>query len=535
MFRKATFMALMLCLALVIPGSLAQEGGSELVIGHHQTPSDFNPLATIQGVQQLYARYVFSKLVTFTPAGPDQELIGDLAESWTFSEDGTEFTFALREGVTWQDGEPFTAEDVVFTFEYLLSPDSGATNLVNFATIVGAEALSSGETDTLEGVVANGDYEVTFTLTEPSAVFLVNLASQFIIPEHVVSEIPPAEFATSEFATSMPYPGTGPYVFVRNVTDQFFELAANENYFRGVPNIETITVQSIPDANTRIIALENGEIDIATSVPSDELARVEGTEGITVVRRPGTYTGIFIDSDQSKDDPMKVAMRTPQFRQALLKALDFDVIINEVSEGTLERIGCIVKTEWACGSDTTELYPYDPDAARALLEEIGWDSSWEIDWMILASQLGPIHAVVQAMWQEVGVTTAPRAVDGPTFIDAFYSTGDFDITLVGYGTSNDPHTTANSYFVCGQTYPNGYNGPRYCNDRVTELVNAGATTVDQTEREAIYQELTTILQEDLPLIPVWMPPSLTGVGPDVVTYTYSNYNWDSIETWEMAE
>jgi len=510
----------------------AATDGSVLRFGYSQRPNNFNPLTIIQGIQGFTAKWVFGKLVTFDADG---NVIGDLATDWTISDDGTVFTFTLRDDVTWHDGEPFNAEDVVFTFNYLLNPDTGAQLYSNFQIIAGAPEYGEGATDSVSGVEALSDTEVQITLSEPSAIFLVDLAQwngARILPEHVVSQIAPEEFATSGFATERPYPGTGPYVFERYETDQFFELSANPDYYRGAPQIDRIRVLSIPDANTRIIALENAEVDLIQGIPTEEYARVSELDGVQVIEQPSpTVTGLFVDSDDSKDDPKKAAMRTPEFRQALYHALDMDALINDVQEGLVTRQNCVFIQEWACASDLTD-YAYNPDAARELLAEIGWDESWEVDWMILSEQVEPLHAVMQQMFADVGLNMVVRTVDGPTFVENFYSNGTFDVTLVGYGAGVDPNVPANNFFVCGQLYPNGYNGTRYCNDQVSDLVKQGQVTTDPDERAAIYQELSLILNAELPLLPLWISPILTAAR-DNVNLSYQQYDWDGVQEWTI--
>lgn len=503
--------------------------GSLLRFGHSQRPNDFNPMAVIQGIQIYVQKWTFSKLVTLDPSGA---VIPDLAESFTVSDDGTVFTFTLRQDVTWHDGEAFNAEDVVFTFNYLLNPAAGARKLSNFQVIQGAAEYGADPSSPVAGVVATGDYEVQITLTAPNAVFLVDLTDQSIMAEHVVSQIAPADFLTSEFVTRRPYPGTGPYVFDRYETDQFIDLSANPNYFRGAPKIARIRIESIPDNNTRIIALENGEVDLIMDIPAEELERMRSVEGVQVITQDTpTVSGTFVDSDQTKEEPIKVAMRQPQFRQALLHAMDFDALINDVLEGNVNRQACMFIQEWACDPELVE-YGYDPDRARELLAEIGWDESWEVDWMVLAQQLEPIHAVLQQMYADVGINMVPRPVDGPTFVENFYANGTFDVTFVGYGAGTDPNVPANNFLVCGQIYPNGFNGTRYCNDRVTELVKAGREVISVEERSPIYQEISRINNEELPLIPLWRGQIIVAVA-DNVTLTYDHYFWDDVQNWTI--
>jgi peptide/nickel transport system substrate-binding protein len=270
------------------------------------------------------------------------------------------------------------------------------------------------------------------------------------------------------------------------------------------------------------------------NIPLIEYNRILGLEGVNTITQvsPSPWT-LFVDSDQSKEDPKNVALRTPEFRQALYHALDLDALINDVQEGLATRQNCVFLQDWACADDLVD-YAYDPDKARELLATAGWDSAWEVDWMVLAGQIEPLHAVMQQMWADVGINMVPRTVDGPTFVENFYKNGTFDVTLVQYGAGADPNVAGNNFFVCGQLYPNGFNGTRYCNDRVTELVQAGKRTVLQADREPIYQELTQILNQELPILPLWVVPLITAAS-DKVTLTYDQYNWDNVHEWTISE
>lgn len=516
---------------LVLVLALSQAAGAQtLRIGHPQRPTDFNPFVVVQGIQMAVQKYVFSKLVAFDTDG---FVIPDLAREWTVSADATKFTFYLREDVKWHDGVEFTADDVVFTFNYLFHPSVGARVPTGLDTIKGVLDYKEGRADRVAGVYAEGKYTVVFELDRPNAVFWSGLANQSIVPKHVVEKIPPEAFATSEFATRRPYPGTGPFIFERYVTDQFIELRANPAYFRGAPKIERLVIESIPDNNTRVVALERGELDV-TEVPESETERLRSLPNIRIVTKAlPVYIGLFIDSDQTKDSPMKAAIRTPQFRQALLHALDLDAIISLVMRDSVQRQLCPFRQSWACSPNLVS-YEYNPEKAKRLLAEIGWNERWELDWLILGGEVGPVHAVVQQMWANVGIRTAPRAVDGPTFVENFYRNGTFDLAWVGYGTGDDPHIPANNFFVCGRIYPEGYNGTRYCNDRVTELISIGETAVDFGIRRNVYQEISEILNRELPLIPLWSEVDFVGLGPRVKQFTYDPYYWDDPHLWEVT-
>jgi ABC-type transport system substrate-binding protein len=192
----------------------------------------------------MYAYDVYSRLCHYDA---DYNIIPEIAESWEVSDDGLEITFKLVENASWHDGEPFTADDVVFTFTGLMDKETGTT-------------MWSRVSQNIAAVEKTGEYEVKFTLVKKNAgVFATVFTSIFLIPEHIMGEVPYAEWKFSDIATTHPI-GTGAYKFVEWIPQESLTLEANEDYFGGRPALDTRISVILPDAQTALAALQNGDV-----------------------------------------------------------------------------------------------------------------------------------------------------------------------------------------------------------------------------------------------------------------------------------
>ena len=492
---------------------------------------DNNPYGMVSGTKMHWYRWVLGQLMYYDR---EQKEVPGLAESWTISEDSTTFTFKLREGVKWHDGEPFTAADVLFSFHYMLNPLTESQIAGNFMAISGAQDYVDGKADTISGLSANGDYEVVFSFDQPAPVFLLELSKMPMIPKHVVEQIPPEQWLTSEFATVKPYPGTGPYIWDEFVTDQYIQLRANPDFYLGKPKIDRILLEIIPDPNTALVAFKSGEIDVLTTEsvqnPVEELQSLREIPGVQLVANNGTTSFIGVMSDVTKTDPKSVAIRTPQFRQAVYHALDLDYLADKVSQGRLKKYFCPFVQPWACPADMPT-YAYDPDKAKALLAEIGWDESWELEF-VLFSGVEPVWEVMQQMLADAGIKTVFRPQpDTATATHTLYETNDWDIEQGGSGSDADPSVTLSWYYPCDGVFPNSYNMTRYCNPEVDQLIEQRLSTADPAKRA----EITRLIMTDLPHLWMFQGVSYAAIGPRVDHFVYGGYGygWEYINEWTL--
>ena len=222
-----------------------------------------------------------------------ETILPDLAESWEISPDARVFTFQLRRDVKWHDGTPFTAKDVMFSFSrQVLEPYRYVKYM---ESIEGTGEYREGKKDHVEGLKQLNDFSVQITLAKPNALLLLYLTEPtcVIVPEHLLKDVKPDRIESSQFATSSPI-GTGPYKFVRYLTDQFVELDVNADYFKGRPQIDRVFMKRLK-AEVAVAQLESGEVDLALRLNPISFERVSSLPDLNIFtlprRRPSSGAG----------------------------------------------------------------------------------------------------------------------------------------------------------------------------------------------------------------------------------------------------
>ena len=431
-------------------------------------------------------------------------IVPDLADSWEASPDATEFTFHLHPGVTWHDGTPFTADDVVYTITW------GAQNYPSYKGFLpqwnrvqgAADVLNT--TNPLPGVEKIDDLTVKLTLEAPNADFLVGLAdmAHAIMPEHLLKDLTAADAEKVDFTLCTPGAtiGTGPYTLASYAGDQQAEFVANPNYFKGAPAIERVIYKFFADTSLAIAQLESGDLDLAFRVPPGEFDRLSTVSSLNVISapNPGVIT-MNILTDVAPGDNVK-------FRQALYYAINRQAIADSYFKG---RAKVLINPPGFKEYDDLNRYEYNPDMARQLLTEINYDVN--TPFRILYNQTFPdlpqLLPLIQADLQAVGVNAELMPTESQAFLDIFNKREGFEASVgVGGSEALRPGITR-QYFKPlaegGDKYNSGYTNPR-----IFELWDAGAATSVESERDVAYHELAQILNTDV--------PNLVMLSPDLV-------------------
>lgn len=467
-----------------------REGGE--VRYHYGTPPrTLNPLFSTSNREHSFQAMMFGGLVKINN---EVEAFPDLAEEIEISDDAIEYTFTLHENITFTDGEQLTTDDVRFTYERAINPATGSVRRGDLLGIAGAEAFGEGESDSVEGISTPDDLTVTFTLTEPNSVFLLNIsgtAALGILPMHVLQDVAPEDMADHEFSFE-PTVSAGPFKFVQYQTDQFIEWERHEDYFGNRPYIDRIFALVL-DPNVAIAQLETGDLDIVPDLEFAEIERVEGMEHVTVhSTQSANLANINVNLNREY-------LADKRVRQAMAYAIDNQGILDSVIQGNGAVVHQpFVAPQWAMDIDVPA-YDYDPDRARELLEEAGWDSDqvvelwhregWTEWWLTTLT-------FIQDFFADVGIQL--EVVAGDTAIMNEISLQDDDFDLMPFsGSSGDPDRFATG-LTCENIPPGGTNRSRYCNERVDELFEQGRAITDPDERAEIYTELAQILNDELP-------------------------------------
>lgn len=543
--RRRMVALAMAALTLIVPTAAHAQGDDSVTITRFaEFAPAFHPIEA-QSNQYMLFYVLFDTLVTLDLSDKSlQTLAPDLADSWTVSPDATTFTFNLHPGVTWHDGEPFTAEDVVYTATWAAQNRSA---YIGFSPawwdIKGAAAIE-GTTDPLEGVKAIDDLTVEFTLEAPNALFLRNLADapSSVMPEHVLAGMTADEINTGEFKTSKPI-GTGPYSIVQVVPDQYVEFAANPNYFKGAPNIEHLFYKAITP-ETALAQLETGELDIALNVGATNKERLQGVPSLDVqiVQSPGIFVLLPVDDTPETREklglpPVGFDFTDKRVRQAMYYAIDRRAI-NDAIYGGANRV--LWNPPGFKEYDGLNEYPFDPEKAKALLAESGVDLSKPIRFLY-ANELGDgarLAPIVAQQLEDVGFNVELNGVDitaWEAIVTDDTQRGSWDMTFSAGGSEGLHPSRSQIYFKCGDELPTSQSG--YYNCDLRQLFLDARTKGDPAEADALYEQAARILNEDVPQLYLWQNSGVHAVNKrvqGVEVPSFERYVTMNVEDWSIG-
>ncbi|WP_209427333.1 ABC transporter substrate-binding protein [Pararhodobacter sp. SW119] len=480
--------------ALVAP-SLAQTPPGVLVIGQIAEPQALDPHAVTAVNDFRILMNLYDGLVRYAPGTLEVEPA--LAESWEISEDGTEYTFTLREGVSFHDGSTFDAEAVVWNFERMLDEDHPQHDTGPFPLSFFFSAI-----DTVEAV---DDRTVRFTLNEPYAPFLSNLA----YPTGLIVSPAAVQEHGQDFGRNPS--GTGPFRFEEWRSNERVTVVRNPDYWDGPAAAEAVIFRPITDANTRTAEMLAGGIDIMVEVPPVALSQFQGA-GFEIAEQAGPHVWFLILN--AKEGPFADV----RVRQAANYAVNKEALVNDVLEGTATVAAGPTPPAfaWAYNEDL-EPYPHDPDRARELLAEAGAEGA-ALTFYVTEGGSGmldpiPMGTAIQADLAEVGFDVTIETYEWNTFLGRVNPglEGRADMAQMAWMT-NDPDTLP---FLALRTaaWPDegGFNSGYYSNPEVDALLEAARVATDQDERARLYREMQEIVHEDAPWVFVanWVQNAVT--------------------------
>lgn len=489
---KITLVSRLLAAAMALGGvadtafspAQAQVPPDILVVGQIAEPKSMDPQAVTAVNDFRILVNIYDGLVRYKSGTLEVEPA--LAESWEISEDGTVYTFQLRQDVRFHDGSPFNAEAVKFNFDRMLDEnhpfhDTGPFPLSFFFSAIEATQVVNTHT-------------VRFQLSEPYAPFLSNLA----YPTGLI--VSPATVREYGQDYGRHPSGTGPFAFRLWESNRQVAVERNQGYWDGSPALRGIIFRPITDANARLSEMLSGGIDVMVEVPPDNVALFEQDPSFALHEQAGPHLWFLI-----------LNLREPPFddvrmRRAINHAIDKETLVNDVLQGTATVATGPLPAAFAWAyNDALEPYPYDPDRARALIAEAGYGDGIEVTFLVTeggSGMLDPISmgTAIQADLAEVGITANIETYEWNTFL------GIVNPGLEGKGAmaemawmTNDPDTLP---FLALRTdaMPDqgGFNSGYYSNPAVDRLLEAARRSTDQAERAALYREMQEIVYADAP-------------------------------------
>jgi peptide/nickel transport system substrate-binding protein len=425
------------------------------------------------------------------------DLVHGLAMSWEVEEDGTAFTFDLRDGVTFHDGTPFTADAVKYTFDTIQDPE------LRSLTAIGYMGPYS-ETEVVD------DLTVTVRFTESYAPFLNNLTSSPLAP---VSPTAAEELGIDGFSRAPV--GTGPFMFKEWQQQISMTFERNPDYdwplglyrHEGPAYIDELVVQFIPEATTLTGALESGEITIADGILPQDVENFEQNPDFQVLLPsvPGSPQILPLNANKFPTDDLAV-------RQAINYAVDSITLVNTLFFGALEPArGPLASSTWAYNPAVEDYYPYDPEMAVQLLEEAGWmmgsggvrekdGQPLELEYITTSGQAADAGELVQAYLTQVGFRINLQVMEYAATADLMLE-GAHHIARIGY-TGTDPIVLSTLYHSRNIAGTN-FNRTMKPDAALDEMLEAAASETDRSTREQMYHEIQVYIMEEALMIPLW--------------------------------
>jgi peptide/nickel transport system substrate-binding protein len=414
----------------------------------------------------LVANAVYDYLVDIDP---QSNVIPRLANDWAISADGSKYVFSLAEGATWHDGDPFTAEDVVWTFNRLRDPEIASPTVDLYSNITNVEAT--------------GDLEVTFTLATPNPFFLFDLSDNHAL---VVKN-------GTEDATQ--FNGTGPFVVTNYSPEDRVEMVANDSYFiEGQPKLDGLEIIFFNDETASIDALRGGQIDLAMRMSTSLFESLQDQSGITTIAIPTNgFDLIRLRADQEPgNNPLVIeALKLATDRAVILQLVQggYGAVGNDSPVGPLYR---------AFHNPDLQLPARDPEVAKALLAEAGYPDG--LDLTLTTPDTGgrpDLAAVLQAQWAEAGVNLEIEVVpESVYYSDAPNNWLDANVGITGWGSRPYPQFYLDVMLLCGAKW----NESHFCDDDFDALATTAGTTLDDNERIEAYYAIQELLAERGPVI-----------------------------------
>ena len=523
------------------PAPIPSASGASIVrVGQLQAVDNLNPFIGIQGIDYEIWHLNYDFLVGF--GAKDLAPTPELATSWSVSPDGKTWTFQTRQGVKWQDGVPFTAADVAFTFNYIVQ-----NNLTNLSVY----------TDGIVSAKATGPNTVQIYTKLPKANMLRMVVP--ILPEHIWSKVS-GKAASSTFQNNPPIIGTGPYQVVEIKQGSYVHLTANESYWGGAPKVHDLYIMTYTNADTMTADLKLGALDAAVNVPPAQFKALATRPGITT--NPGeswNFTELGFNCYNSPNSKGNPVLLDPKFRQALNYAVDRQKIVETAfyGYGTVGSTLIVPYSPYHWQPPAAGMYTYDPAKANAMLDAAGYKKGSDgyrttkqgkplSLRLMVANDLSQnvVTGKLCAQWfRDIGVKVVLSVVDPGVLVNAQYAytgktyTPDFDLFIWMWVQDVDPAFMISIYTPA---QIGGWSDCLWTNPEYTKLSDEAATTIDQAKRISIVQHAQELFYNAAPYIiftypsrlEAWNSNKWTGWTEAPSNGGAAIYNYNNVDTYK---
>ena len=504
----------------------AASGEKIINVGVTNTIGSLNPLLLNGGEINKYATGLM--FLPLMELDADLNFEGMLADSIT-TEDNKNFIVHIDDAATWSDGTPVTADDVVYTALRLASPVIGNTAMMYYVFEgVGDDGFVEEGAESIDGIQKVDDKTVQFTTKEemPITTFENSYARYLLtLPKHVIEQYSEEELSTADWFNH-PDVVSGPFIVTDFDVDHYISYEANKDYWKGAPKIDKLNIK-IVDGSQLYAGLQSGEIDITqqtmSDIPQEDYESVEALDNVDVVYgSPVTNQSVFIQTKNVPD--VKV-------RQAMLYAIDRQQILEELLNGHGEIVDGFLSSASPFYDDSLTPVSYDPEKAKALLEEAGWDGSQTIRFYVNSGDSTFVNAasIIAAEWAAVGIKAEIQTVDFATLMSVA-GTEDYDVLAVQYTYAPvDPYPDV-AWLLGGEGSWTGYS-----DDTLNDALTKSQLTSDPEETKELFSVVDKKVQEDVPMFSAYVISAQGAVSKRITGAAPSVYGFFDVQNWDVVE
>ena len=484
-------------------------------------PSSINPLTGGNAIDGLTFNFIHSRLLQPDPV--NGRWAPDLAERWEVAPDGSSYTFYLRKNAFWHDGTPVTAKDVAFSYKLGLNLETGTFVSGYLTSIKGAVDYTEGRSDDVPGIVVVDDHTIRFDQEFNNALFVENAVNSYqlvIMPEHILGDVPPGEINRHpNFQAPI---GSGPFKFSRFVPDQLLEVEANPDYYFGRPKIDRIVFHIIKSTDATQVAMQRGEIDIAFfdgAAPTTEMFEAAIRDPrLNVVAAEGNLYWYVAWNHRVEE------LRDPRVRQAIAHAIDRQALIDNFNQGNGGIRNSFFYHKWYAKPEWDTRYQYDPDRARELLQDAGWDPNREVVFSTFpqgSAEKDAMFAAMQQMLADVGIKIKIEFTELSAIVDLWLEEPlmeGVDMIYSAHVPPPDPDGILQGRNRTGSKWGEALG---HVNAELDAKMDLGARTIKQEDRIPIYQEVAEDFIEKLYWLPIFKPDGWWIMSNKLVIPTFS--------------
>lgn len=482
--------------------AVESSGAKSVTFSLLSSPASLDPATTVDGHSLMVETQLFSMLVD-SSGGNSAEIKPDIAESWEISEDGLTYTFKLREDVYFHNGKQLTADDVVYTFERVMT-----------------EPYTSYYAVSIKSVEATDEHTFVAHLNYPFADFLTMIGGIYfgICCEEAIT-------AGDDFMYKPV--GTGPYKLEGDyVPGQAFKFVYNDKYYGAEPDIKEINFKIQPDTNTAVISLQNGEVDFIPALTVNDIETIESDEDLALYQAP-SYTIHYVCFNKNN---------APWNIKEVRQAVNYAINKQDLLDGALNGIGAIANAPLNSlhlgYNENIPFNEYDVEAAKAKLAEAGYPDGFSCSLMVNSNNAisMKVAQIMQNQLAQIGIEVSVEQLEKATWSDNL-NKSNFEIALGTLNWADTNNMVTYLYHTDG-----GFNYDRvYSNPVMDEMIEKASQILDTEERVKLYNQIVELGHEDLPIICLLFPNEIVGANKNIDGIKIVDNCYFPVATWTLNQ